>query len=453
MPESSHVLTTAEKETEFSVSELSNALKNTLESKFNRVRVRGEISGLKVHTSGHAYFALKDDAAVLDGVCWRGMYNQLGLIPQDGMDVICQGRITTFPGRSKYQIIVDTMELAGQGALLQILEARKKKLAEEGLFAAERKKALPYLPQVIGVVTSPTGAVIRDILHRLEDRFPCQVLVWPVLVQGQGAAEQIAEAIYGFNAISNPTQRPDLLIVARGGGSLEDLWSFNEEIVIRAAAASQIPLISAVGHETDITLLDYVADKRAPTPTAAAEMAVPVRLDLQAKITDRTARLKSTLSRYLNERRMRLLASIRGLPNLSYRLEDLIQKLDDRQDRLRQSLLMFCQHKQALFLNNANRLRHPKELIETRKTQLDHMTKQLHQAMTKRQMALENQLVTLRLLLKSYSFHQTLERGFTIIKDAEGKPISSIQNTQPHQHIDIIFKDGSVGAEIKSKLE
>ncbi|MHA1600379.1 MAG: exodeoxyribonuclease VII large subunit, partial [Alphaproteobacteria bacterium] len=276
----------------FSVSEVSQAIKRTLEGNFEWVRVRGEISGFKRAASGHLYMSLKDENAVLDAVCWRGNAGRLALVPEDGMEVIASGRITSYPGRSKYQIVIESLELAGEGALLKLLEARKRALAAEGLFDTARKRPLPYLPEVIGVVTSPTGAVIRDILHRLADRFPRHVLVWPVLVQGEGAAEQVAAAIRGFNDLpadlltGGPVRRPDLLIVARGGGSLEDLWAFNEEVVVRAAADSAIPLISAVGHETDNTLIDLAADRRAPTPSAAAEMAVPVRAELVAQVLD-----------------------------------------------------------------------------------------------------------------------------------------------------------------------
>src|SRR5947199_194663 len=259
---------------EYTVSELSQALKRSVEENFSYVRVRGEISGYKRHSSGHCYFALKDAEAVLDAVCWRQTAIRLPIRPEDGMEVVCTGRLTTYPGRSKYQFVIDSMALAGIGALLRILEERRQRLAGEGLFDPERKKKLPFLPEVIGIVTSPTGAVIRDILHRLADRFPRRVLLWPVAVQGEGAAAQVAAAIAGFNRLQagGSVPRPDLLIVARGGGSLEDLMAFNEEIVVRAAAASAIPLISAVGHETDTTLIDHAADRRAPTPTAAAEI-------------------------------------------------------------------------------------------------------------------------------------------------------------------------------------
>ena len=284
---------------EYSVTEISALLKRTVEQNFSYVRVRGEISGFKRHSSGHCYLALKDEDAVLDAVIWRPNVARLAVKPEDGMEVVCTGRLTTYPGRSKYQLVIESVELAGIGALLKLLEARKAKLAAEGLFAEERKQKLPYLPEVIGVVTSPTGAVLRDILNRLDDRFPRRVLVWPVAVQGEGAALQVAAAIAGFNALKpdGAVPRPDLLIVARGGGSLEDLMAFNEEVVVRAAAASEIPLISAVGHETDTTLIDYASDRRAPTPSAAAEMAVPVRLELMAEIAAKATRLARGASR------------------------------------------------------------------------------------------------------------------------------------------------------------
>src|SRR5215471_9196457 len=316
---------------EFTVSELSAALKRRIEESFSYVRVRGEVSGFKRHSSGHCYLALKDAEAVLDAVCWRGTALRLQVKPEDGMEVVCTGRLTTFPGRSKYQLVIETMELAGIGALLKLLEERKRRLAAEGLFAAERKRKLPFLPQVIGIVTSPTGAVIRDILHRLADRFPRQVLLWPVAVQGEGAAAQVAAAINGFNRLpaDGPVPRPQLIIVARGGGSLEDLMAFNEEIVARAAAASAIPLISAVGHETDTTLIDHASDRRAPTPTAAAEMAVPVRLDLVAELAGKSSRLSAGLARLVAERRLHLAGLARGLPDPHDLIGAAAQRLDD----------------------------------------------------------------------------------------------------------------------------
>jgi exodeoxyribonuclease VII large subunit len=337
---------------EYTVSEIAALLKRTIEQNFSYVRVRGEISGFKRHSSGHCYFSLKDEDAVLDGVAWRT--TRLALKPEDGMEVVCTGRLTTYPGRSRYQIVVESMELAGVGALLKLLEDRKIRLAAEGLFAEERKKKLPFLPGVIGVVTSPTGAVIRDILHRLKDRFPRHVQVWPVAVQGEGAAAQVAAAIAGFNRLlpGGTPPRPDLLIVARGGGSLEDLMAFNEEIVVRAAAASAIPLISAVGHETDTTLIDFASDRRAPTPTAAAEMAVPVRLELLTELDGKALRLGQAVTRQFGERRTQLRAAARGLPDPRTILEAATQRLDDRSERLvvalRHAVALGRQHLNAL---------------------------------------------------------------------------------------------------------
>src|SRR5579864_8359132 len=301
---------------EYTVSEISLAVKRSLEQGFAYVRVRGEISGFKRHSSGHCYLSLKDSDAALDAVIWRQTAQRLVVKPEDGIEVVCTGRITTYPGRSKYQLVIERMELAGVGALLKMLEDRRKRLAAEGLFDPSRKRPLPYLPEVIGVVTSPTGAVIRDILHRLADRFPRRVLLWPVAVQGEGAAEQVAAAIAGFNRLpdTGPVPRPDLLIVARGGGSLEDLMPFNEEIVVRAAAASAIPLISAVGHETDTTPIDFAADRRAPTPTAAAEMAVPVRNEIVALTLDLQRRTFRCFSKGIDARRTELRAAARALP-------------------------------------------------------------------------------------------------------------------------------------------
>src|SRR5215510_14303013 len=322
---------------EFTVSELSNALKRTVEDAYGRVRVRGEISGFRgPHSSGHCYFALKDENAKIDAVIWKFNHARMRFKPQEGLEVIATGKLTTFPGKSSYQIVIDALEPAGVGALMALLEERKKKLAAEGLFNAERKQLLPWLPEVIGVVTSPTGAVIRDILHRLQDRFPRRVLVWPVKVQGEGSAEQVASAIRGFNALpaGGRIPRPDLLIVARGGGSLEDLWSFNEEIVVRAAAASRIPLISAVGHETDITLIDFAADKRAPTPTAAAEMAVPVRSELLVQVDSLARRSLACWQRCQEARRTELRAAIRALPSAEELFSLPRQRLDHAAARL-----------------------------------------------------------------------------------------------------------------------
>ena len=318
-----------------SVSEVSGALKRVVEDSFSHVRVRGEVSGFKRHSSGHCYLALKDDRAVIDAVIWKGNAAGLRFRPEDGIEVIASGKLTTYPGRSKYQIVIDRMELAGQGALMALLDARRRQLAAEGLFDQERKRALPFLPRVIGVVTSPTGAVIRDILHRLADRCPSHVLVWPVAVQGEGAAAQVANAVRGF-ATMEP--RPDLLIVARGGGSIEDLWAFNEEDVVRAVAGSPIPVISAVGHETDTTLCDFAADVRAPTPTAAAEMAVPVRAELIAGIRTLGARAARCASRYRDRADERLEAAVRRWPTHDTLLGPQRQRVDDAAGRLPRAL-------------------------------------------------------------------------------------------------------------------
>jgi exodeoxyribonuclease VII large subunit len=322
-----------------SVSELARALKRTVEDRFGFVRLRGELSGVKRAASGHLYACLKDDAAVIDAVMWRDRAARLAFNPEDGLEVVASGRVTTYPGRSKYQIVVEQMELAGEGALLALLEKTRQRLAAEGLFDPQRKRPLPYLPGVIGVVTSPTGAVIRDILHRLADRFPSRVIVWPVLVQGSGAAEQGAAAVRGFSDLpdGNPA-RPDLLIVARGGGSIEDLWSFNEEIVVRAIAASTIPTISAVGHETDVTLADFAADRRAPTPTAAAEMAVPVRAEIAATLADLAHRKRRCALAPVQLGRERLTARAERLPSVQALLQPQGQRLDELGEALRRGL-------------------------------------------------------------------------------------------------------------------
>src|ERR1700761_5544815 len=321
---------------ELTVSELSGALKRTIEDAYGYVRVRGELGKVSYHSNGHVYFDLKDDRASIAGVIWRSSTPRIKIKLEAGLEVVTTGRLTTYPGRSQYQLIVETVEPAGLGALMALLEERRKKFIAEGLFDEARKQLLPYLPNVIGVITSPTGAVIRDILHRLSDRFPRRVLVWPVAVQGEGAAQQIAAAIEGFNKLPElgPVPRPDVLIVGRGGGSVEDLMAFNEEIVVRAAAASNIPLISAVGHETDTTLIDYASDVRAPTPTAAAEMAVPVRENLLAQVMDCGARLYQCLFRVLHDRRERVDLMSRALGAPVRAIEPLLQRLDEKSERL-----------------------------------------------------------------------------------------------------------------------
>src|SRR5262245_43989437 len=343
---------------ELTVSELSASLRRTLEDAFGYVRVRGELGKVSYHTSGHIYVDLKDDKACLSGVIWRSTAPRIKVKLEAGLEVVVTGRITTFAGRSQYQIVIETLEPAGLGALMALVEERKRKLAAEGLFDAARKQVLPFLPRVIGVITSPTGAVSRDILHRLADRFPRRVLVWPVKVQGDGAAEQVAAAILGFNALpaGGRIPRPDLLIVARGGGSLEDLWAFNEEIVVRAAAASDIALISAVGHETDVTLIDFAADKRAPTPTAAAEMAVPVRADLIAQIDGLARRAAASWLRGMEARRKELRSAARALPTAEALLATARQRLDAATERLPRALGANAHLHHAAFLRVAARL-------------------------------------------------------------------------------------------------
>ncbi len=384
---------------EYTVSEISHAVKRMVEDRFGRVRVRGEISGWKgPHSSGHAYFRLKDENAVLDAVCWKGSLPKLGCKPEEGMEVIATGRVTAYPGKSSYQIVVERMEPAGAGALMALLEKRRAMFAAEGLFDAARKKPLPFLPSVIGVVTSPTGAVIRDILHRIEDRFPCRVIVWPVAVQGEVAAGQIAAAIAGFQDFE---PRPDVLIVARGGGSLEDLWAFNEEVVVRAAAASRIPLISAVGHETDTTLIDFVSDRRAPTPTAAAEMAVPVREELLLALAQFSHRLQGGIIRGWQQRKERLEGLMRGLPKPVTLLEHASQRLDDWSERL-------------------------------------------HAAMLRRIKTQQDRVGQLSQLLEALNYKSVLKRGYALVTSKDGKLVTSAATAQKEKALEITFHDGKV---------
>ncbi len=436
---------------EFSVSELSFALKKTVEETYGHVRVRGEITGYRgPHSSGHCYFGLKDDKARVDAVIWKGNFGKLRFKPEEGMEVIATGKLTTYPGSSKYQIVIEHLEPAGAGALMALLEARRKKLAAEGLFAAERKRALPFLPAVIGVVTSPTGAVIRDILHRLADRFPRHVLVWPVRVQGETSAAEIAAAIEGFNRFEpgGRIPRPDLLIVARGGGSIEDLWSFNEEIVVRAAAASAIPLISAVGHETDTTLIDFAADRRAPTPTAAAEMAVPVRADLIAEVQDRARRLMRAEARTIETARNELRGLARGLP----RLADIValprQRFDAVSDRLGRALARAAEVKRATLHRVEGRLSIAP--IERRIAELRRRKDELAARATGAERRLvadkARRLDGMSKLLDSYSYHGVLKRGFAVVRDGAGKPVRSGAGLKSGTALEIEFAEDRLGA-------
>src|SRR5215210_2795945 len=450
---------------EFTVSELSSALKRTVEDAYGHVRVRGEISGFRgAHSSGHCYFVLKDETAKIEAVIWKTTHGRLRFKPQEGLEVIATGKLTTFPGSSKYQIVIEALEPAGIGALMALMEERKRKLGAEGLFDEARKQLLPWLPEVIGVVTSPTGAVIRDILHRLEARFPRRVLVWPVRVQGEGSAEQIAHAIRGFNALPEGGRipRPDLLIVARGGGSLEDLWSFNEEIVVRAAAESMIPLISAVGHETDITLIDFAADRRAPTPTAAAEMAVPVRADLLTQVDGLARRNLSCWMQSQDHRRTELRAAARALPNAEEPLAIPRQRLDACAERLPRALRANAQIHHTQFSRIAGRLA-PQLLrgtVERRRLRLDACTHRLGSALKTYRLThltridrardrvttlaerseraiwtlLDNRAARMERtgqLLAAFSYRGVLSRGFALVRDGADLPLRTAASVQP----------------------
>ncbi len=425
---------------ELSVSELSLALKKSLEDGFSRVRVRGELSGLKIPSSGHLYADLKDADSNLNIICWRSTVARLSIKPEDGMDVICTGKITTYPKSSRYQLIVDSIELAGEGALLKMLEDRRKRLAAEGLFDPARKKKLPFLPGIIGVVTSPTGAVIRDILHRLEDRFPRHVIVWPVMVQGPGSAEQIAAAIRGFDAMTD--NRPDVVIVARGGGSLEDLMAFNEEIVVRAVADCSIPLISAVGHETDTTLIDYAADLRAPTPTGAAEMVVPVRGDLLHMVRGNGDRLYSILRRMMSLLQQQLRTFDARLGDPGRLLDAKIQRIDHLSDKLSagfEKLLTRCASRLA---ERFARLSSPRQIVQEKSRTLSLWDQRLADRKDRLLEKPRQRLLHEGALLDAFSFKNILKRGFTVIRDENGHPVTSAGVAAPGQRIEIEFHDG-----------
>lgn len=456
---------------EYSVSELALALKRTVEDAFGYVRLRGEISGLKVAASGHAYLCLKDDKAVIDGVMWKGGVQALRFRPEDGLEVIVTGKLTTYPGRSKYQIVIERMEPAGVGALMALLEQRRAKLAAEGLFDPARKRPLPFLPQVIGVVTSPTGAVIRDILHRLADRFPRRVILWPVLVQGEGAAAQVAAAVRGFNSFTGEgtMPRPDLLIVARGGGSIEDLWAFNEEIVVRAVAESAIPVISAVGHETDTTLVDFAADRRAPTPTAAAEMAVPVLADLNYTVGDLALRLERAWAKGLSARGDRLQAAACRLPSARELLALSQQRCDDLADRLPRALRTAAQlwrgryDRVGVMLRPALLDRRYKQAKENVDRQVHALTCAGRDKLARQRQRLEVQACRLRpyvletvarsarqrfeqadRLLESLSPLATLKRGYAVVERRGGGVVTSSAEAEAAVRLTISFGDGRV---------
>lgn len=481
---------------EMSVSELARSLKRTVEGAYGRVRVRGEISGFKRAASGHLYMALKDDSALLDAVCWRGTAGRLSIPPEDGLEVIAVGKITTYAARSRYQLVIESLEHTGEGALLKLLEDRRRTLAAEGLFDEGRKRPLPWLPEVIGVVTSPGGAVFRDILHRVADRFPRRVILWPTPVQGDGAAQSIAAAITGFNRLTpgGALPRPDLLIVARGGGSLEDLWAFNEEITVRAAASSTIPLISAIGHETDWTLIDHAADRRAPTPTAAAEMAVPVRTDLLHGVEDAGRRAGDAARRQIERWRRDLDGLTRGLSHPGGRLETAWQRLDDlaeRQDsaanraiaarrrdlatlsaglRTPGQLIHIKEQHYAALLHRL--LRAPAQLIEARTRQLDagaralqpgirgmlrgafgrfrdgHFADRLRVHQHGRLARTASELDKNHRLLESLGYRNVLQRGFALVRDPHDRPVKRAAQLADGMALTLEFSDGLRGARI-----
>ncbi|MEC3862262.1 exodeoxyribonuclease VII large subunit [Mesobacterium sp. TK19101] len=487
---------------EFTVSELSGAVKRVIEGEFGFVRVRGEVGRVSRPRSGHVYLDLKDDRSVISGVMWKGVAARLDQQPEEGMEVIATGRLTTFPGQSKYQIVIDDIRPAGMGALMAMLEKRKAALAAEGLFATERKKALPYLPEIIGVVTSPSGAVIRDILHRLRDRFPRKVLIWPVAVQGAACAPDVARAIAGFNRLSpgGALPRPDLIIVARGGGSVEDLWGFNEEIVVRAAAASEIPLISAVGHETDTTLIDFAADRRAPTPTAAAEIAVPVRLDLLSWVGEAEARMRRALGQGLDRRGQRLRDLSRGLPRLQTLLDGPSQRFDLLADRLPKALRGSVDRRRVTLSETSGSLRPglltralaaevrglretgvrlapglsrvisaktealgrradrltPRPIlreIAVGKNQLEGLSRRLAEAGQAQVKGPRDRLAALGRLHETLGYEATLERGFAVVR-GDGHVVTTKVDAEAASGLEIQFADGRMkigGAVRKSK--
>jgi exodeoxyribonuclease VII large subunit len=429
---------------EYSVTEIAHALKRTLEDTFGHVRVRGEISGFRgPHSSGHCYFSIKDEGAKLDAVIWRGSFSRLRAKLQEGLEVIATGKISSYPMKSGYQLVIENVEPAGVGALMALLEERKKKLAAEGLFDAGRKKPIPYMPKIIGVVTSPTGAVIRDILHRLNDRFPRHVIVWPVRVQGETSAAEVAAAIAGFNRM---TPRPDVIIVARGGGSLEDLWGFNEEIVVRAVAASAIPLISAVGHETDTTLIDFVSDLRAPTPTAAAEKAVPVRVDLLAEVASLSSRLHGGLRRVMLERETRVRSAARALPRPDELLALARQRFDSGAGRLVQALRSSTQAHRSRLNRVAPRLSLApmRTVIANERRSLETSGQRAARALVRIVEFKRQRLDGSTKLLASLSYKAVLQRGFALVRDAKNVPIHAAAAVMPGQTLVIEFADAKI---------
>lgn len=421
---------TARLNKEYTVTEISTQIKNVVEEKFSYVRVKGEIFGAKRADSGHWYLSLKDENSQLSAVCWRGVASVLPLKIEDGLEVVATGKITTFSGRSSYQLVIERLELAGEGALLKLLNERKQKFLAEGLFDAAHKQKIPYLPKVIGVVTSPTGAVIRDIIHRIRDRFPTRIIVWPTLVQGEGAAVKIAAAIKGFNDLpENSPNRPDVLIVARGGGSLEDLWPFNEEAVVRAVYDSKIPLISAVGHETDTMLIDYAADVRAPTPTGAAEFAVPVKSELANTLLTIDLRMKNNMSRRISDSKQYLQALGRAIPSLERILAEYRQRADERFERLKLAFFNIIKERSNALKSANLRAIHIENILNFKKISLQNLV----------------------LRLNSVSPDSVLKRGFAWVKDDKGNTIYGVNQVKSAKGLKIKFADGEYAVSISAK--
>ena len=480
---------------EYTVGEISGAVKRTLEGAFGRIRVRGEITEFKRYPSGHLYFSLKDETAKISGIVWKSAVSRLGLVPENGVEVIATGRVTTYGERSSYQLIVERMEYAGAGALLARVEMLKQRLADEGLFAQDRKRPLPLLPEIVGVVTSASGAVLHDIRTTIARRFPRRILLWPVPVQGEGAAARIAAAIAGFDRIApgGPIPRPDVLIVARGGGSLEDLMAFNDEAVIRAAAACRIPLIAAVGHETDHTLIDLVADRRAPTPTAAAELAVPSRVELAATLMRDGARLAGGLMRLVGEQRLRLGQAQRGLPDLPSLLGGARQRLDDRAERIVLALPNLLAARRAALVRAERAIPDLPALLRAGRIALADRFLRLRLALPGLVQARRHALARIPLdpamrqalathrrtasalarlspaplasslreartrlgsasaRLDSVSYQKVLQRGFALVSDADGHPLTRALDIRPGARLALQFADGTVSASADRK--
>jgi exodeoxyribonuclease VII large subunit len=445
------IKTDTQQEYEYSVSEISKSIKSLMEGNFFNIRVRGEISGLKSAGSGHLYFSLKDSSAVLRAICWKGTASHLDFKLEEGLEVVATGKISTYEGQSNYQLIIQKIEAAGQGALLALLEKRKAQLAQEGLFDASKKRPIPFMPQVIGVITAATGAVIRDILHRIEDRMGTKVLLWSVLVQGTEAAKQISDAIVGFNNMPEHLLAPDVIIVARGGGSIEDLWAFNEEVVVRATAASRIPIISAVGHETDTTLIDYASDKRAPTPTAAAEMATPVKADLISNLEIQQSRLRMGLLNNLKHNEARFLKASEILLGFSQKLADVEHRLENYMRAMERALHDIVSLRYNRLHHIAGRLSSLQlnKHLEVLAMRLHNSAVTLHKELEKGMSEKVSLLLGYGRLLESYSYQGVLLRGFALVTASDGSIVRHAKDCTTGADLNIEIHDGTIAAKVQ----